>query len=594
MEEDIKEGYIEDYISGIQVKATPEEIEATQVFSKILVEDYGYPKNCIQTRPQYRVKVRPSDVKKEYPVDIAIFKNDKKIEENLYIIVECKKKNRKDGRTQLEDYLRLSRAELGIWYNGDEKLFIRKVEKDGKILFLEIPNIPTYGQRIQDIGLYKRKDLKEAKHLKTVFKTIRNYLAGNVVGATRDEVLAQQLINLIFCKIYDEKFTKPEDMVSFRAGIDESPEIVKNRINELFNEVKRKYKDVMDENDSIDLDANSIVYAVGELQSYCLLDASRDAVGDAFEVFIGHALKGAQGQFFTPRNVVKMIVEMLDIKIDETIIDPACGSGGFLLEALKNVWQKAESEYNKLNWPVNEIEIEKQKIAIENFRGIDKDYFLTKVTKAHMAIMGDGRGGVFCENSLEKTANWQNKTQDKVELGKFDIVMTNPPYGSKIKIDGKEILSQYQLAYKWNLVKKENKWEKTNTLKPNEVPQYLFVERCMQFLKPGGRMALVLPEGIFGNDKLGYLREYIINSAKILAVVDIPKETFMPHTSTKTSVILLQKYKSDENKEKDYPIFMAVCESCGHDRRGNIIENDDISNIANSYNKWRKENGIEY
>src|SRR2546421_7234657 len=114
----LKEGYIIDYISGLSVKAATEEVEAVQVFSKQLVEDYNYPKDHIQTRPQFRVKRRPSDTKKEYPVDIAVFPNNKKQEDEVYIIVECKKKNRKDGKPQLQDYLIFSKAVLGVWFNG--------------------------------------------------------------------------------------------------------------------------------------------------------------------------------------------------------------------------------------------------------------------------------------------------------------------------------------------------------------------------------------------------------------------------------------------------------------------------------------------
>lgn len=585
-----------DYISGVKVEAGPEEVEATQVFSKILVEDYHYPKKCIQTRPQYRVKARPSDTTKEYPVDIAVFSKDTKKEDEVHIIVECKKKTRKDGRTQLEDYLRFCRAELGVWFNGKERLNLRKYEKNGKVYFEEIPDIPLYGQRIEDIGLYKRKDLIKPTNLKYIFKSMRNYLAGNVVGATRDEVLAQQLINIIFCKIYDEKFTKPDDMVTFRAGVDEDEKDVADRIYKLFDDVKRSYKDVLDSTDSIskELDPSSIVYIVGSLQKYCLKDADRDAIGDAFEVFIGHALKGEQGQFFTPRNVVKMIVDMLEVKMSDKIIDPCCGSGGFLIEALRSVWREADAYYTELNWPETEIEVEKQKIAIENFRGVDKDYFLSKVCKAQMAILGDGRGGVFCENSLEHSEAWKEKMRDKVKLENFDVVITNPPYGSKIKVVGEQILSQFQLAYKWSFNKKENVWEKSNKLKESDAPQYIFIERCMQFLKPGGRMALVLPDGIFGNDKLGYIRQYISTYARLFAIIDIPKETFLPHTPTKTTVLVVQKYRKTEQSLQDYPVFMAVCETCGHDRRGNLTEDDDILNVASNFKKWREENGIQF
>lgn len=235
-----RDGYITDYISGQSVKATPEEVEAVQPFAKILVDDYGYPKDYIQTRPQYRVKVRPSDVRKEYPVDIAVFSSNEHSDESAYIIVECKKKNRRDGKTQLEDYLRFSRAYLGVWFNGEERLYLQKIEKNGRILFEEIPNIPRFGERVEDIGRFKRKDLRPAENLKPTFHTIRNYLAANAVGITRDEVFASQIINLIFCKIYDERFTRPDDIVKFRAGVNERDEEVRNRILDLFEQVKRQ------------------------------------------------------------------------------------------------------------------------------------------------------------------------------------------------------------------------------------------------------------------------------------------------------------------------------------------------------------------
>lgn len=317
----IKDGYIYDYISGLPVKETPEEIEAVQPFCITLVEDYGYPKEYIQTRPQWRVKARPSDNKKEYPVDIAIFSGTNHQDENISIVVECKKKNRKDGRTQLEAYLRFSRAMLGVWFNGDERLYLQKIEKNGTVTFREIPNIPRYGERLEDIGKYKRKDLVPSDNLKPTFKTIRNYLAANAVGITRDEVFAAQIINIIFCKIYDERFTRPEETVNFRAGVNESEDDIRARVLDLFEKVKTQYNDVIEISDSIDIDKKSLTYVVGELQLYSLRDSSRDAVGEAFEIFIGPSLKGGQGQFFTPRNVVNMVVEMVDPGTSSKILE---------------------------------------------------------------------------------------------------------------------------------------------------------------------------------------------------------------------------------------------------------------------------------
>lgn len=561
---DAKEGYIIDYISGKEVKDTPEEREAVQVFAKILVEDYGYPVDCIQTRPQWRVKVRPSDTKKEYPVDIAVFSSSTKDEDSISIIVECKKKNRKDGRGQLEDYLRFSKARLGVWFNGEQRLYLYKTEKSGKVFFNEIPNVPKYGQRVEDIGKFLRKDLKPATNLKTVFRSIRNYLAANAVGITRDEVFAQQLINLIFCKIYDERFTKAEDIVTFRAGLGEKGSDVRKRLDKLFDRVKKQYNDVIEVADSITLDSNSLTYVVGELQNYCLIECERDAVAEAFEIFIGPSLKGGQGQFFTPRNVVKMIIDMVDPGPQDRIIDPACGSGGFLVESLRHVWNKVEKIGKAYGWPENEIYAEKQKVAIKNFRGIDKDSFLSKVAKAYMAIIGDGRGGVFCENSLDLRQNWGNDTRKEVAFEFFDVVVTNPPFGKKLSVDSEDILSSFDLGHVWTYDKNTGTFEK-GPLQDKQPPQILFIERCLDLLVPGGKLGIVLLESIFGMPKYKYVVDYLTKRTKILSIVTLPEDLFQPNTHAKTCVVICEKTVT----RKPYDIFMCDVKWCGHDSRGN-------------------------
>jgi len=591
MIQQIKDGYIIDFISGQEVKATPEEVDAVQVFAKQLVEDYEYPKNHIQTRPQYRVEQRPSGGKK-FPVDVAVFTSENRSYDNEYIIIECKKKNRKDGKRQLEDYLHFSKAYLGVWFNGEERLFLRKTEKDGKIFFEEIPNIPRYGQRVKDIGKFKRKDLKPTHNLKATFKAIRNHLAANAVAMVRDEALAQELISLIFCKIYDERFTEPNDIVTFRAGVDEEAKEVRERILELFEKVKRKYKEVLDKNDVINLDDKSISYVVGELQNYCLIEVERDIIADAFETFIGRALKGGQGQFFTPRNVIKMMVNILDPNDEDLIIDPACGSGGFLIESLRHVWRKLDAEGEKYNWNKVNLQEEKMEVALNKIRGIDKDYFLSKVAKAYMAIIGDGKSGIFNEDSLEVPENWKDKTRLKIDMGKFSVLLTNPPFGSKIPVRGEDKIKQFDLGHKWKKDKITNEWVK-GRVKDKEAPQILFIERSLQLLKDGGRMAIVLPDGIFGNDNLSYIRNYLLKKGRLLAIIDVPIETFMPNTSTKTSIMIFQKL--GKNKiPKEYPIYMAIAQSCGHDRRGKYNGEDDILKIAFDFKKWQRENKISF
>lgn len=557
-------GYIKDYITGKNIRSTPEEIQAVQVFVKQLVEDYKYPKSHIQTHPQYRVKARPSDTKKEYPVDIAIFNSDVKNENTIQIIVECKKKTRKDGKSQLKDYLRFSKAKLGVWFNGEERLFLKKIEKDGEVLFDEIPNIPKHGQRFEDIGLFKRCDLGTPHNLKVIFTAIRNHLAGNTVGATRDEILAQQMINIIFCKIYDERFTEKNDIVTFRAGVDESKTEIRDRIIELFERVKSKYSEVIDVSDTIILDERTITYIVGEMQNYCLINAERDVIADAFEIFIGKALKGDQGQFFTPRNIIKVMVNIINPEPNELLIDPACGSGGFLIESLRHMWKKLDLQSEKYNWSKLALTEEKMATAIKNIRGIDKDDFLSKVAKAYMAIIGDGKGGIFCDDSLERISEWNQNTKQNIQFGKFDVLLTNPPFGKDIKVVGEEKLEQYDLAYGWK--KKDNSFIKTNKLKTEQTPQILFIERSLQLLKDGGRMGIVLPETFFHAPRSKFVFEYLRRNNNITWLIDLPHNTFRPHNNAKCIAIILEKNCPQLSK-----INMAVAEEMGHDHNGNII-----------------------
>jgi type I restriction enzyme M protein len=577
---ELKPGYIRDYVSGIAVKGSPEEVEAVQVFARRLVEDYGYPLAHLQTRPQFRVRKRPSDEAKAYPVDIAVFKGEVRAEDDLYLVVECKKKNRKDGLSQLKLYLDMSPAELGVWFNGDEHVYIRKVYKSsGAREYLELPNIPRFGQRIEDIGLFKRKDLVPPSNLKAVFRDLRNHLAGITTGITRDEALAQEIINLLFCKILDEQETAPQETVTFRAGVDESGKEVRKRILALFEKVKTAvYDDVFSKTDTITLDAESVRYVVGELQNYCVTEADRDAIGDAFEVFIGPALRGAEGQFFTPRNVVKMMVDILDPKPGEQIIDPACGSGGFLITALDHVWDHVDREAARKGWSERQKLKRQMEVATDCFRGIDKDAFLAKVCKAYMALIGDGRGGVFCENSLRMPTEWHPVAQSKVQLGTFDVLLTNPPFGAKIPIKGAALLAQFDLGYKWKRDKATKDPVRTTQLEEKRSPQILFLERCLQLLKPGGRMGIVLPESILGNPSYEYMVYFIQQRTSILGVVTMPESLFKTSgkggTHTKVAVLFLEKKSPDSS----HVTFMSDVKWCGHDSRGNpTIRKDPVT-----------------
>lgn len=307
------------------------------------------------------------------------------------------------------------------------------------------------------------------------------------------------------------------------------------------------------------------------MQNYSVTEAERDAVGDAFEVFIGPALRGSEGQFFTPRNVVKMMIDILDPKPGEMLIDPSCGSGGFLIMALEHVWEQVAAEAKEKNW--NEVQTDRRKrdVATRFFRGLDKDSFLAKVTKAYMAIIGDGRGGVFCENSLLPPGEWGHATQDKIKLGSFDVILTNPPFGAKIPIRGTSVLSQYNLGYRWSRDKTSGTMVKGAALHDDQPPQILFLERCLQMLKPGGRMGIVLPESTFGMPTYEYVVTYLRQHTKIFGVVSMPEALFKTSgkggTHAKVCAVFIEN--TPPTPGEDYDIFMAEAKWCGHDSRGN-------------------------
>lgn len=562
--------HVEDFISGVLVRATPEEVEAVQIMARRLVEDLGYPKTHIQTRPQFRVRRSPSDDAKSFPVDIAVFSGEAHHEDAAYIVVECKKRHRKEGVAQLKRYLDLCAATIGAWFNGDEHEYLRKLHhRNGTVSYESIPSLPRFGQRIEDIGRFRRRDLRQPHNLKAVFRDIRNHLAGMTTGITRDESLAQEIINLLFCKIYDEQETAQDQIVSFRAGFGEKAGDICARVLTLMDAVKAAYTDVFSASDTLGLDPESVRYVVGELQTYCLVNADRDAIGEAFEVFIGPALRGPEGQFFTPRNVVNMMVEIVDPKPGERVIDPACGSGGFLIMALAHVWNQIRQDGERKAWTEAQILRRQGEVAGRCFFGIEKDAFLSKVTRAYMTLMGDGRTNVYCENSLLPPAEWSSAAEDRAELDSFDVVLTNPPFGQKIAVKGAALLGQYELAHRWVRDKETGAIERSNVLEARRPPQIVFLERCLQLLKPGGRLGLVLPESILGNPSYEYLFAFLRQHATVTGVVTLPEALFKTSgkggTHTKVCALFMTKNAPRGNER----IFMADVKWCGHDSRGN-------------------------
>ena len=603
----IPDGKICDYIDGKFRNDTPEEY-VRQTIEKRLVNEHKYLPE--QIKIEYTLQVGSNKPR----ADIVIWENDivDQTQSNIKIIIECKKetvnaKNAKDGIEQLKSYMSVCpNCEWGMWTNSIEKFVFRKYIDDlGNICFMEYNDIPSVDGNLEDINQPTRQTLRNASgdNLLFVFKTCHNHIYVN--DGLQKQPAFFELLKVIFCKIEDERnITKP---LQFYATSDErsNPDgqlTVKKRISNIFERVKKKYGKIFDVNDEIKLKPRSLAYIVSELQRYSLLNTNIDIKGKAYEEIVGANLRGDRGEFFTPRNVMKMVVEMINPQIDEKVLDSSCGTGGFLVMAMTYVIYQLEKQFSKeIGLPKNRwtsdyittFQNRVSEMASTNFFGFDINPDLVKATKMNMVMNNDGSGNILQENSLLPPHEWSDEFKTRLAdalgikkseirnhntIGFFDVIVTNPPFGSKIPIKDKTILDQFELAHIWENDKNTNTWEITARLQSSVPPEILFIERCTQLLVPGGRMGIVLPDSILGAPGLGYIREWLIRNHKIIASVDLHADTFQPRNGTQTSVLFLQK-KTQEQKDKeeksgtmsDYNIFMAMIEKVGHDKRGNPI-----------------------
>jgi type I restriction enzyme M protein len=614
---------IEDYISRKMVLATPEE-QVRQIMVRKLVEEYGYSPKQIQTVPELFIT---KGSKRIGAADIVVFHDDQKSPDNIYIIVETKRQERKDGLDQLKSYMAPTNAEYGIWFNGRDIIYIQSLKKAP--FWREIPDIPKNGETLEDVGLYQKRNLVPATEMKTIFDTCHNYIYANE-GLLKEKVF-NEVLKLIFIKMVDEK--GPSQKCEFRITEKELEELEQDkqndflsRIEHLFNNVKQTYPDVFPEqSERINLKPLTIGVVVSRLQKYSLMRTSTDVKGTAFQTFVYAHERGERGEFFTPHPIPYLAVKMLNPHEDEPIIDPACGSGGFLVETMKHVFDQIDKTRQHLS------ETERQGIKAEyarnNIHGIDINSDLTRISKMRMILYDDGHTGIFSANSLDVFAQisqiaWRAGAGN-VKPNKFMVLFTNPPFGTKGLVTDKTILKNYKLAHKWKKNKETGIWEiDESKLLDGQVPDILFIERCLEFLREKGRMAIVLPDGILTNAQQYYVREFVKRNARILAVVSLPQETFIPHgAGAKTSLLFLQKLSKAELsqlKETDYEIFMAICERIGFDIRGRVIhkkntlgqliddkggivanEDDaavdtDVDEIIAAFNQFKKQQNFDF
>ncbi len=595
---DLKSGKSRFVYDSKKESGKPEEI-VRQLWLYKLKNNYKYPLERIDT------EVAIHFGRKEYArADIVVYKKDKF---TPYIVVEVKSSTEKQSIGQLKSYLNSEGAEIGVWSNGVERVILyrvypKEIEKDS------LSEIPRADQTIDDLFEIKKRwsDLNPKFDFDWIIKRIEELaLAGS--GAN----VFEEIFKIVYAKLYDEKLAREmreNQEVTFRKYKD--AEKTYEVINGLFREAIREWPDTFEPSDKIRLSPGRLGICAPFLENIRLFEIGQgeyEIIDNAFENLITEVSKGKKGQYFTPRHVVKMCVKMFDPKADEYIIDPACGSGGFLLHTMYHVWEK----YLK-------TESAQKSYASKYLFGIDFDDNMRRISQALMLIAGDGKHHIFKRDSLD-ARDWQGIESEEARVSlkpllaklenstdarenqltyrklDFDILLTNPPFAGENPES--DLLRQYELA------KKEK-----GKMKNNVERHILFIERTLDMLRPGGRMAIVLPQGVLNNTQMEYVREYLFDKARVLAVVGLHGNTFKPHTGAKTSVLFLQKWGGETGEpQKDYSIFMAVSKKGGKDNSGDYVYkkdgngnyfhdiksrkvlDHDLDEIADAFVKWAKE-----
>lgn len=593
----LEEGKVFDYITGNPVKDSDKE-QVRQRIARAIIHEYGIAAEDMQ--PDFKLKLDGKNRK----VDIAIFKpGTTHTAENLYraVMVEKEPKVGTKGAYRMRDpeearkefevletvMAEVKSCDYGLWTNGLEFFFFKKEVARFDVKFKPIGDWPlgddTFSVEGRSMGRLRSAD---PAMLRVAFRRCHNYIHGNE-GMPKDAAF-WQFLYLIFCKMYDEQ--QPNEARRFWVGPYEpfeadGRERIRLRIKPLFEAVKKEYGTLFKGNEEITLSDRALAFIVSELARYDFGRTDVDAKGTAYQEIVGTNLRGDRGQYFTPRGAISLVVKMLAPKEHERVLDSSCGTGGFLVETLNYLNKAFHAEKQIKSGEENTEEFVSirerlSKFSSKNLFGADFDPFLVKAAQMNVMMAGNSLGQLYHMNSLEfPRGDLPGVVPAKfnIPLGSVDVLMTNPPFGSDIPVTEKTILEQYELARRW--VPQGDGFVMTQTLKGAVSPEVLFVERCVKWLKPGGRAGIVLPDGILGNPGDEYIRYWILRHCWVLASIDLPVESFIVEANVNilTSLLFLKRKPEevikaeDLGQKKDYPVFMAVAEKVGFDRRGNTL-----------------------
>jgi type I restriction enzyme M protein len=565
--------YVTCLVRDKEVQLKPEE-RTRQLWVARLIDKLGYARSRIAV--EYPITFGRDSSKR---ADIVVFDADRPTVP--YIIVEVKQVKLKDGKEQLRSYAHATGAPLAVWSDG---ILAEVWHRKNPNYFMSIHELPRADQTIEQVvdqpwTIQTLIELEEERVKEGKFaRSLRD-----LIEDMEDEVLAnagvdvfEEVFKLIFTKLFDE-MTSHRHGSYLRFRNQNTAAQLKVSIQNLFDDAKKKWPGVFLEDERIRLSPDHLQVCVGSLEEWKLFNSNLDVIDDAFEYLVSKSSKGEKGQYFTPRWVIDMCVKMMNPKEGETVVDTACGSAGFTVHSMFHVWRQIMRAMGREESHLFTMEAKPPRCTDyvrDNVFAIDFDEKSVRVSRCLNLIAGDGETNVLHLNTLDwtkwdetvKQDDWQdtygdgwrrlrklreNPRQTDYRNFGFDVLMANPPFAGDIKQS--DMLAVYDLGKN-----KDGKLEKA------VARDLLFIERNLDFLRPGGRMAVVLPQGRFNNSSDKRLREFIMERCRVLAVVGLHPNTFKPHTGTKTSVLLVQKWNDDPAKGplcprvEDYDIFFAT------------------------------------
>lgn len=499
--------------------------------------------------PEWRVPQNPSEASrreagqsfKGFPVDVAIFDNPSHLGdyEHLQIIIETKAPNKKEGVNQLKIYMSLEpHVILGVWTNGSDTTLVYRTS-EGKFEVVLNGVLPKAGDALVKAGasqlLWGDLEDPSTSQLKKLFNRLLNVVVSQDTKSTRRDDQLNNLCNIILAKIESDKIAKysPTSPVPFQVF--SSTLETAERIKKLFQSMRIAHSDIFmnDADKDINLDDRTITLCAYELSRYKLQDTSISAVSEAFQVFRTASLKSEEGQYYTPYPVIRSAVKLMEISPSDKVIDPACGTGGFLMESYRQLREKytAMSDGDAKGW------------AQRHLFGVDKDRINVKLTKAMMLTIGDGSTHTYLGDSLRNHL-WSHYYPDlKSSLlpETFTCIITNPPFGKNLKmskVDSKA--AGYTIARKAVRDSVGNFTFHATTYEDRELG-ILFLEKCYELLVKGGRLGIVLPETYMFSPSYAWLRYWLLKRFVVRGILNIPMEAFQGFCRAKTNFYILEK-----------------------------------------------------